>query len=814
MKEAFINLKIIFGIDLILFFFCLSGIVQISEKAKLPFDISQSGNHIFITSSQNNHYNFLNNSELISVNGFSVTSTESIELITDLKNIGDKVQLRVIFDGKSELTEAVLTNFYTNWYIAEISFVSLLFFITAVFLLIRKPKEKSAHIFHWACIGIVSIIDLTWANNNVDIIIPYSLSRFPFHIFYTLTPLLFLHFTFVFPKDDSDKYKLFLRIIYVVAIAIGFAAYINYKSFIQFPDEKSLYRYLEFFNIIRLLLIVFVLLAVSNFILRFIKEKENSSHKKLKWVLLGFVIGPLCFALLWALPILIRNESLISEEFILLFICAIPITFAVAIVKYHLFDIDYILNRSIVYLIVITILTIVYISILSLIVSKFSSKSTGIFSVISAVAIAITFQPLKNKVQVYVDKKFFRVNYDFKRTLNSLLSSIQNFYQIKPLADYLINEIDKLMPLEKIGYCEYEKNSKKLKLISSKNFDYLENKSLFIKDETLNKELFRIAADPKCVESEAEVSFIHQNTLLRWNIRVVVPITSPKGVLFGVLIIGKKKSGTKYSVEDIALFKAVAIQTAATVERIKLQEEIIIEKLEAEKQIELNRQKSLFVSSVSHDLKTPITSIKLFAEKILEEEKNISDKTLRNLKIINGESDRLTRLVNNILDYSKIEKGIKEYHFKKVSLNEITDIVLSSMEYIFKINQFTVQKEIEAVDNSINADEDALIEAIQNILSNSIKYSDKTKKIIIKTYNQNGFVCLRISDFGKGISYQELSKIFEPYYRSQSYSATEGTGLGLAIVKHIVDAHSGKIEIKSKINEGTDFEISFPLIHY
>ncbi|WP_337864730.1 hypothetical protein [Ignavibacterium sp.] len=98
---------------------------------------------------------------------------------------------------------------------------------------------------------------------------------------------------------------MFLRIIYVVSLAIGFAVYIYYNSFIQFPDEKSLYRYLEFFNIIRLFLIVFVLLAVSNFILRFINEKENSSRKKLKWVLLGCVIGPLCFALLRALPILI-----------------------------------------------------------------------------------------------------------------------------------------------------------------------------------------------------------------------------------------------------------------------------------------------------------------------------------------------------------------------------------------------------------------------------------------------------------------------------------------------------------------------------
>ncbi|WP_337864731.1 hypothetical protein [Ignavibacterium sp.] len=81
MKEAFSNLKIIFGIDLILFFFCISGIVQISEKAKLPFGISQSDNQLFITSAQNNRYNFLNNSELIAVDGLRVTSTESVELI-------------------------------------------------------------------------------------------------------------------------------------------------------------------------------------------------------------------------------------------------------------------------------------------------------------------------------------------------------------------------------------------------------------------------------------------------------------------------------------------------------------------------------------------------------------------------------------------------------------------------------------------------------------------------------------------------------------------------------------------------------------
>lgn len=271
----------------------------------------------------------------------------------------------------------------------------------------------------------------------------------------------------------------------------------------------------------------------------------------------------------------------------------------------------------------------------------------------------------------------------------------------------------------------------------------------------------------------------------------------------------EKKSGTKYSVEDIELLKAIGVQTASAVERIKLQEEIITEKLEAEKQIELNKQKSLFVSSVSHDLKTPITSIKLFTEKIMEEEKNISDKTLINLRIITGESDRLTKLINNVLDFSKIEKGIKNYNFRKISLNEVVKKVLSTMQYIFAINQFNVHTEIGVFNDCIDGDEDALIEALENVITNSIKYSNERKEIFIKTYQTNDYACIMISDKGKGINQEDLNKIFEPYVRSNT--STEGTGLCLAIVKHIVDAHTGKIQIHSQAGKGTDFEICLPL---
>lgn len=133
MKEAFTNLKLIFGIDAIIFFFCLSGIVQISEKAKLPFDISQSNNHIFIKSSNSYQYNFLNNTKLYSEDGISVNNIESVELVNDLKNIGDRVEIQFSSVDTIERTEVKLIKFYSDWYLVEIFFVSLLFFITAIF---------------------------------------------------------------------------------------------------------------------------------------------------------------------------------------------------------------------------------------------------------------------------------------------------------------------------------------------------------------------------------------------------------------------------------------------------------------------------------------------------------------------------------------------------------------------------------------------------------------------------------------------------------------------------------------------------------
>jgi two-component system phosphate regulon sensor histidine kinase PhoR len=143
----------------------------------------------------------------------------------------------------------------------------------------------------------------------------------------------------------------------------------------------------------------------------------------------------------------------------------------------------------------------------------------------------------------------------------------------------------------------------------------------------------------------------------------------------------------------------------------------------------------------------------------------------------------------------------------------VVDEILKLMEYQFKIKTFNVLTDLNPSDLFISADRDAIIEAIINIISNSIKFSVDKKSLIISTYKEKNFIVIKIADKGVGIPKGEIEKIFEPFIKSEkiSFELNSGAGLGLSIVKHIMDAHKGKIKIKSKVNEGTVVFLEFPV---
>jgi len=220
----------------------------------------------------------------------------------------------------------------------------------------------------------------------------------------------------------------------------------------------------------------------------------------------------------------------------------------------------------------------------------------------------------------------------------------------------------------------------------------------------------------------------------------------------------------------------------------------------------LARLQSDFISNVTHELKTPLTSISMFAESmLLKRVKKDSDKK-EYLSIILKETERLKRMINNILEYSKMEKGKSDYRFVNSNLAAIVNTAIKEFDYWFEKEGFEVVSEL---DDQIEAkvDPEKMKQVFENLLNNAIKYSTITKKIITRLYLNINKIHIEIEDQGIGIHENQLSQIFEKFYRINHKESISGTGLGLTVVKEIVEAHNGKILVNSEVGKGSKFSI-------
>jgi two-component system phosphate regulon sensor histidine kinase PhoR len=222
----------------------------------------------------------------------------------------------------------------------------------------------------------------------------------------------------------------------------------------------------------------------------------------------------------------------------------------------------------------------------------------------------------------------------------------------------------------------------------------------------------------------------------------------------------------------------------------------------------LENMRSQFVANVSHELKTPLTSIKGFAETL----KYVEDTQKREkfLDIINDEADRLTRLINDVLTLSHIEQHI-EMKFEQIDVNEIVEDVFNLMKNT--ADNKNIKLDIVSKNTlPLMGDSDRLKQMIINLVDNAIKYSDSGDSVIISTDMKDNNSIISVEDTGAGISKEHLNRIFERFYRIDKARsrAQGGTGLGLAIVKHIVLSFNGTINVDSEIGKGTKFIISIP----
>jgi len=247
---------------------------------------------------------------------------------------------------------------------------------------------------------------------------------------------------------------------------------------------------------------------------------------------------------------------------------------------------------------------------------------------------------------------------------------------------------------------------------------------------------------------------------------------------------------------------------------------------------ELDKLKSEFLSTVSHELRTPLTSIKAFSEILLDDKGGDTDTQRRFLTIINNQTERLTRLIGDLLNLSRIESRKREWKKEGIDPIRIVEEAVRELSSLSKLKKISIETRQQAQIPVVFGSFDKLMEVVTNLLSNAMKFSPEGSGILISLFpgaDTHGskvtdgekeksalYVLLEVTDQGIGIPEESLESIFDRFYQVDPRKSKDmgGSGLGLAISKEIVDAHGGRIWVRSKAGEGSTFSFTIPSIHH
>lgn len=798
--------------DIIFLVFACFSFYAVTQKAVLPI-------HTDISTSEDDRSSAIFESDtILSINGSEVNENNSVELLLDMYVAGDIVNVQLLRDNNTIDVDIQTIHYYNTLYFIVLLITGLAFLLSSAFVLIKIEDRIIAQVFHLCLFSAFVMLFYTWGSlkalgSGLNIII-----RIAYDISLIIVSVSLLHFSFVFPKVKSQKVSLYFKIIYaIIGLAALPIAYINY-SYITSPNPEisSAYFYINE-SILKSVIAPCFMITVINYFHSYIIYKDYASRGKLLWIFLGLLPGPALYVFFYRLTAILFGEAMMSETSMIAILILTPISLMIATVRYQLFDVRTIYRRSIVYGSVLALLALLYVGMIYLfskVIQQEFEHLIGIPNAIAALVNVLLFHPIKTWVQNFVDKKFFKVKYDHKEVEHDFLKEIKKSYSQEDINRLVEDTISKIMPVDNYYFFVYSEESDDLKIVNSTKRMINQDDLYRIKEickKNYSKKL--PIASPEALDGDIEYI---EDVWIKEMIHGELTLTSftEQGRLINALSLGKKLSGFRYRDNDISILRIFAFESGNAIQRIELQKKLLFHKEETKRLEEISSMKSFFVSSVSHELKTPLTSIRMFAE-LISVQANLDDnKKTEYLNIIQGECGRLNRLVDNVLDFSKIERGSKEYIFSDVDLNGLIESVITMLRYRLDMLKFDFDYELSDAELIISADKDSVSEVIINLISNSMKYTGDVKHIRIKSFPTGKDACFEIRDKGIGIPKDEQKNIFEPFYRSKYYKAKvrSGAGIGLSLVNNIVTSHKGRIELESEEGKGSAFRIYFPKV--
>lgn len=486
-----------------------------------------------------------------------------------------------------------------------------------------------------------------------------------------------------------------------------------------------------------------------------------------------------------------------------------------AIIRHRLLEVRLVLARSVVYTVLVIMTAVLYVLGIFLISQYLFQVNVEFRQVVTyavlALFVAFTFVPLKNFLENVTGRIFYKGNYNQHDLVFQLTKIIASTISLEELTEKTLTKLLNTLSISHGAFIIYR--SRRFTIFS-------EGAAHYEKERKTIDALYNLK---KMVVFDEEKSKKTKELMRHLNVALAMPLFE-RSEKVGILLLGEKKSGQIYSQQDIGVLEifasaiSVAIQNAKSYEQIRkfnttLKKEVntATQDLKAanEKLRELGKQKDDFMAVASHELKTPVTSIKLYTNLLHNKFLKMKDaKSAESISRIDGQLNKLVNLINDLLDVTKIESGKLRYNLEFFDLNELIKETAREMQVT---TEHRIVSKLEKSE-SILGDRDRLGQVLTNFISNAIKYSPLADQIIISTSVHNKSVTVSITDFGIGLSKQEQEKVFNRFYRGEGEKeGYPGLGLGLYISSEIISRHKGRVRVESEKGKGTTFSFILPI---
>lgn len=566
-----------------------------------------------------------------------------------------------------------------------------------------------------------------------------------------------------------------------------------------------------------------IMLVFGGIVSIFLRYKKSVGLEKnrIQYVLLSFfILFSLIIILNFLLPVFLKIGFFVP--FLPIYILIFNGIVGYAIARQRLMDIRILVGRAVVYVLLIFIVAAFFSATLLFVGYRFTgisiSSNQSIFFIVIMVITAISFHPLQLIIEKFTEKLLYKYRYDVNTILANLSKIMASTLQLDALAHKILGELKTQIKIHTLTFIFFENDG--ISDVITEGFPTTPS----FREEDINQ--IKQAQDVLVFEDLEEGAI--KNIMRSLGFSLIAQLRT-EGKQIGILAFGQKSSGEIYSAQDIQLVTilapeaAIAIQNALSYEKVRrfnvtLQEEIekaTTDLKSANKQLEvLDKLKDEFVSVASHELRTPMTAIKSYAWMVLNNKAGeISPKAHIYLDRVFKSTERLIHLVNEMLDVSRIESGrvkLNKTVFDPLSLcddmqNEFAAKVADSgMTFVMNKPETIAQ---------VEADREKIMQVLENLIGNSVKYSAKGASISLTLTQETGFVRFAITDTGKGISPEDMPKLFKKFGRLENSLVTvtaESSGLGLFISKQYVELHGGTIDVNSEAGKGSTFSFTLP----